>query len=41
MNAYDDEFELVFRRVRVVDEQGVVRFVDAPSPLRDGLSIAA
>ncbi len=39
MNAYDDEFELVFRRVRVVDEQGEVQYVDVP--LREALSIAA
>lgn len=38
---YEEDFELVSRRVRVVDEQGEVRYVDAPSPLRDGLSIAA
>ena len=36
---YEEDFELVSRRVRVVDEQGDVRYVDAP--LRDGLSIAA
>ena len=36
---YEEDFELVSRRVRVVDEQGEVRYVDVP--LRDGMSIAA
>lgn len=36
---YEEDFELVSRRVRVVDEQGEVQYVDVP--LRDGMSIAA
>ena len=30
MNAYDDEFELVSRRVRVVDENGLPHWVEVP-----------
>ncbi len=39
MNAYDDEYELMFRRVRIVDENGVVAWVDVP--LRETLAVAA
>ena len=39
MNAYDDEYELVFRRIRVLDENGVVAWVDVP--LRETLAVAA
>ena len=39
MNAYpDDEYELVFRRIRVLDENGVPHWIEVPMP---GLSIAA
>ncbi len=40
MNAYpEDEFELVLHRVRTVDENGVVAWVDVP--LRESLAVAA
>ena len=39
MNAYDDEFELVFKRVRVLDENGLPHWIEVP--LREALSIAA
>ena len=32
MNAYDDEYELVLRRVRAVDENGVPHWVEVPMP---------
>ena len=30
MNAYDDEYELVFRRIRVLDENGMPHWIDVP-----------
>ena len=39
MNDYDDEFELVFRKVRVLDENGLPHLIEVP--LREALSIAA
>ena len=30
MNAYDDEFELVFKRVRLLDENGLPHWIDVP-----------
>ena len=39
MNAYhEDEYELVFRRIRVLDENGVPHLIEVPLP---GLAVAA
>ena len=40
MNAYpEDEYEVVFRRVRVLDENGLPHWIEVPS--RESLALAA
>ncbi len=39
MNAhFDEEHELVFRRIRVLDEEGLPHWIEVPLP---GLAVAA
>ena len=38
MNAYEEDFELVFKKVRVLDENGLPHWIEVPLP---GLAVAA